>query len=55
MTGVSVASRLVRADAAPSTPARLEPQLERFFTPRRAEIARAELDGTRAALRIEDL
>ena len=54
MTGVSIAS-----DWFEMTPREyvehLEPQLERFFTPVAAEIARADLDGTRAALRIEDL
>ena len=53
-TGVSVAS-----DWFEMTPREyvehLVPQLEQLFTPAAAEIARADLDATRAALRIEDL
>ncbi len=54
VTGVSVA-----CDWFAMTPREytehLVPQLERLFTPVAAEIARADLDATRAALRIEDL
>jgi hypothetical protein len=54
VTGVSVAS-----DWFEMTPREyvehLVPQLEQLFTPAAAAIARADLDATRAALRIEDL
>jgi HD superfamily phosphodiesterase len=54
VAGVSVAS-----DWFDMTPreyvAHLEPQLGQFFTSAAAEIARADLDATRTALRIEDL
>jgi len=54
VTGVSVA-----CDWFALTPReyaeRLVKQFEHFFTPVAAEIARAELDATRLALRIEDL
>jgi hypothetical protein len=54
VTGVSVA-----CDWYAMTPREytehLVPQLERLFTPAAAETARADLDATRAALRVEDL